>query len=184
LALRLRDGVLRHALDATHEGSLHIYRKTGTSEDDRHSRQSQQSTGVAEARDVEARATALGLSAKLISAGGPGDIEPAFAAAPQENIQAVFICNDPFLIDLRHRLVRIVTERALPAVYFSREFVEAGGVLSYGASITDGYKKVGVYVGRILMGARPADLPVQQPTEFELVSRFQSTNHIVALETA
>jgi putative ABC transport system substrate-binding protein len=131
-------------------------------------------TGVAEARDVEARATALGLSTKLISARGAGDLETAFAVAPQGTIQGVFICNDPFLIDIRHQLVRIAIERALPAVYFSREFVEAGGVLSYGASIADGYKKVGVYVGQILMGARPADLPVQQPTKFELVVNLKA----------
>jgi len=84
-------------------------------------------TGVAEARDVETRATTLGLGTKLISAGGAGDLEPAFAAASHGEIQGVFICNDPFLIDIRDQLVRIVTERALPAIYFSREFVETGG---------------------------------------------------------
>ena len=81
-------------------------------------------TGV----DVEARATTLGLGTKLISAGGAGDLEPAFAPASQGKIQGVFVCNDPFLIDIRDQLVRIVTERVLPAVYFSREFVEAGGL--------------------------------------------------------
>jgi putative tryptophan/tyrosine transport system substrate-binding protein len=138
-------------------------------------------TGVAEARDVEARATTLGLGTKLISAGGAGDLDPAFAAASQGKIQAVFICNDPFLIDIRNQLVRIVTERALPAIYFSREFVEAGGLVSYGASIADGYRKVGVYVGQILMGARPADLPVQQPTKFELVVNLKAAR-VLGLE--
>ena len=131
-------------------------------------------TGVAEAKDVDARATALGLSTKLISARGAGDVEPAFAAASQGKIQGVFICNDPFLIDIRDQLVRVMAERALPAVYFSRDFVEAGGLVSYGASIADGYHKVGVYVGQILMGARPADLPVQQPTKFELVVNLKT----------
>jgi putative ABC transport system substrate-binding protein len=131
-------------------------------------------TGVAEAKDVEARATGLGLSTKLISAGDARDLDPAFAAVSQAKIQGVFICNDPFLIDIRDQLVRVVAERALPAVYFSRDFVEAGGLLSYGASIADGYHKVGVYVGQILTGARPADLPVQQPTKFELVINLKT----------
>jgi putative ABC transport system substrate-binding protein len=131
-------------------------------------------TGVAEAKDVEVRATALGLSTKVISAGDARDLEPAFAAVSQAKIQGVFICNDPFLIDIRDQLVRVVAERALPAVYFSRDFVEAGGLVSYGASIADGYHKVGVYVGQILTGARPADLPVQQPTKFELVINLKT----------
>jgi putative ABC transport system substrate-binding protein len=131
-------------------------------------------TGVAEAKEVEARAAALGLSTKLISAGDVNDLGPAFAAASQEKIQSVFICNDPFLIDIRDKLVKIVTERVLPAIYFSRDFVEAGGLASYGASIADGYHTVGVYVGHILMGARAADLPVQQPTKFELVINLKA----------
>jgi putative ABC transport system substrate-binding protein len=131
-------------------------------------------TGVAEANEVEIRATALGLDTRVISAGGARDLEAAFAAVSQAKIQGVFICNDPFLVDIRDQLVRVVAERALPAVYFLRDFVESGGLVSYGASIADGYYKVGVYVGQILTGARPADLPVQQPTKFELVINLKT----------
>jgi putative ABC transport system substrate-binding protein len=140
-------------------------------------------TGVAEANDVEARAAALGLNTQLISAGGAGDLEPAFAAVSPAKIQGVFICNDPFLIDIRDQLVKIMGERALPAVYFSRDFAEAGGLASYGASIADGYHTVGVYVAQILMGTQPADLPVQQPTKFELIINLK-TARALGLEIA
>jgi putative ABC transport system substrate-binding protein len=126
-------------------------------------------TGVAEAHDVEARATALGLSVTLFNVRGASEMEQTFAAVAQGRIQAVLVTNDPFLIDIKDQLVKIAAAGALPIVYFTRDFVEAGGLMSYGASIGDGYHKVGIYAGRILMGARPADLPVQQPTKFELV---------------
>jgi putative tryptophan/tyrosine transport system substrate-binding protein len=131
-------------------------------------------TGVAEAHDVEARATALGLSVTLFNVRGASEIEQTFAAAAQGRIQAVLVTNDPFLIDLKDQLVQIAAAGALPIVYFTRDFVEAGGLMSYGASIGDGYHKVGIYAGRILMGARPADLPVQQPTKFELVINLRA----------
>ena len=124
-------------------------------------------TGVAEAHDVEARATALGLSVRLFNVRGANEMEQAFAGVAQGRIQAILVTNDPFLIDLKDQLVQIAA--ALPIIYFTRDFVEAGGLMSYGASIGDGYHKVGIYAGQILMGARPADLPVQQPTKFELV---------------
>jgi putative ABC transport system substrate-binding protein len=126
-------------------------------------------TGVAEAHDVEARATALGLSVTLFNVRGASEMEQTFAAVAQGRIQAVLVTNDPFLIDLKDQLVQIAAAGALPIVYFTRDFVEAGGLMSYGASIGDGYHKVGIYAGQILMGVRPADLPVQQPTKFELV---------------
>jgi ABC-type uncharacterized transport system substrate-binding protein len=131
-------------------------------------------TGVAEAQDVEVRATALGLSVTLLNVRGANELEQTFAAVAQGKVQAVLVTNDPFLIDLKDQLVRIAAAGALPIVYFTRDFVEAGGLMSYGASIGDGYHKVGIYAGQILMGARPADLPVQQPTKFELVINLRA----------
>ncbi len=131
-------------------------------------------TGVAEAQDVEARATALGMSVKLLPVRGAADLEQTFAAVAQDKIQAALVTNDPFLIDIRDQLVRVAAVGRLPMVYFTREFVEAGCLMSYGASIGDGYHKVGEYAARILLGARPADLPVQQPTKFELVINMRA----------
>jgi putative ABC transport system substrate-binding protein len=131
-------------------------------------------TGVAEAQDVEARATALGMSVKLFPVRGASDLEQTFSAMAQAKIQAALVTNDPFLIDIRDQLVRIAAAGKLPMVYFTREFVEAGGLMSYGASIGDGYHKVGEYAARILLGARPADLPVQQPTKFELIINMRA----------
>jgi putative ABC transport system substrate-binding protein len=137
--------------------------------------------GVAEARDIESRATALGLTVKPFAVRGAADLEQTFAAAAQDKIQAVLVTNDPFLIDIRDQLVRIAAAGKLPIVYFTREFVEAGGLISYGASIGDGYHKVGEYAARILRGAKPADLPVQQPTTFELVINLRAAK-VLSLE--
>jgi putative ABC transport system substrate-binding protein len=134
--------------------------------------------GLDEAQDVEARATALSLGIQRLNVrGGGSDLEQALAVA-QGGIDAVFITNDPFLIDIRDQLIRITAERALPTVYFTRDFVEAGGLISYGANIGDGYHKVGIYAARVLMGARPADLPVQQPTKFELVINLKTAKSL------
>jgi putative ABC transport system substrate-binding protein len=131
-------------------------------------------SAVDEARDVEVRAASLGLGTQLLHVRGVGDLETAFATAASAKVDAVLVANDPFLIDIRDQLVRIAATRAVPAVYFTRDFVEAGGLVSYGASIGDGYNKVGSYAGQILMGAKPADLPVQQPTKFELVINLKT----------
>jgi putative ABC transport system substrate-binding protein len=127
-----------------------------------------------EARDVQARAAAHGLEVHILNAVGEADFEPAFATMAARRIEGLLVANDPFLVDLRERLVRMAAERAVPAVYFSREFAEAGGLMSYGASIGDGYHKVGLYAGQILKGARPAEMPVQQPTRFELVLNLRA----------
>jgi putative ABC transport system substrate-binding protein len=131
-------------------------------------------SAVSEARDVEVRAASLSLGAQLLHVRSAGDLEPAFATAASAKVDAILVANDPFLIDLKAQLVRIAAARAVPVVYFTRDFVEAGGLVSYGASIGDGYHKVGTYAGQILMGAKPADLPVQQPTKFELVINLKT----------
>jgi putative ABC transport system substrate-binding protein len=128
----------------------------------------------AEARDVQARTQAGKVELHVLQAAAAGDLEPAFAAMASRGIEGLFVANDPFLVDLRGRLASMAAERSIPAIFFSREFVQAGGLMSYGASIADGYYMLGLYAGRILKGDRPADLPVQQPTKFELVINLKA----------
>jgi putative tryptophan/tyrosine transport system substrate-binding protein len=131
-------------------------------------------SGVAEARDVQARGPALGLDVDLFNAATAAELEPAFASIATRKMDALLTAADPFLIDLRHRIVRMAADQRLPAIYHTRDFAEAGGLMSYGASVADGYYTNGSYVGQILKGARPAALPVQQPTKVELVINLKT----------
>ena len=97
------------------------------------------------------------------------EIDAAFASLPQPQPGALAVQADPFFIARREQLVSLTSSHAIPAIYEWRGFVTAGGLISYGASIAGVYRQVGNYVGRILNGTKPADLPVQQPTTFELV---------------
>jgi len=87
---------------------------------------------------------------------------------------ALVVSTDPFLISRRRELIAQAARHALPTIYFSRDFVADGGLISYGSNLADGYHQVGVYTGRILNGAKPADLPVLQPTKFELVINLET----------
>jgi ABC-type uncharacterized transport system substrate-binding protein/transposase len=116
----------------------------------------------------EARAT-LGLQVEILYAGTAREIDAAFTTMVQKRADALLVTASPFFTNRRVRIVTLVTRHALPVLYDIREFAEAGGLMSYGPSFRDIYQQAGIYTGRILKGERPADLPVMQPTKFELV---------------
>ena len=120
-------------------------------------------------RDVEAAAPAVGLQIRFFSANTAREIDLAFADIAREQLDAVFVGGGAFFNGRRVQLAQLAAFHRLPAIYFLREAAEAGGLASYGTSIADGFRQLGVYAGRILKGAKPADLPVAQATKFELV---------------
>jgi putative ABC transport system substrate-binding protein len=124
--------------------------------------------------DVQQAATRLGVQLVLREAGTEAEVDAAFAAFVEQKIGAVLIGNDPFFGSQREKLAALAVRLKLPAISFRREFAEVGGLLSYGSPFADGYREAGVYAGKILKGTRPADLPVMQPTKFELVVNLKA----------
>jgi len=120
-------------------------------------------------RDVEAAARVLGLQIQVVSVSTIRDIDAAFATFARERPDVLFVAGDPFLSGRRFQLAQLAAFHRLPATFALRDVVEAGGLMSYGPSITDAWRQIGVYAGRILKGAKPADLPVVQLNKFELV---------------
>ena len=125
-------------------------------------------------RDVEGAARAIGLQIQVLNASTGREINAAFAAFARERPDALFVGADPFFTSRRVQLANLASHHSIPATYTARESVEAGGLMSYGANIADAYRQVGVYTGRILKGAKPADLPVVQASKFELVINAQT----------
>jgi putative tryptophan/tyrosine transport system substrate-binding protein len=120
-------------------------------------------------RDMEPAARAMGLQIEVANASTSQEINAAFATFVRERPDAVFVSLDPFLNSRRAQLVNLASRHAVPATFSNRDFVEIGGLMSYGANIADAFRQVGVYTGRILKGAKPAELPVVQASKFELV---------------
>jgi ABC-type uncharacterized transport system substrate-binding protein len=125
-------------------------------------------------RDVEAAARALGLQIQVFNVSTSREIDAAFATFAHERPDALFVSGDPFLSGRRIQLAQLAAFHRLPTTYALRDYAEAGGLMSYGPSITDAFRQIGVYTGRILKGAKPADLPVVQPNKFELVINAQT----------
>jgi putative ABC transport system substrate-binding protein len=120
-------------------------------------------------QDVEAAARRMGVQIQAINVSTSRDIEAAFASFGRERPDALFVTGGPFLQSRRMQLALLGARHAIPTSYGSREYPEVGGLMSYGASLTEAHRQAGVYAGRILKGAKPADLPVMQATKFELV---------------
>jgi putative ABC transport system substrate-binding protein len=120
-------------------------------------------------RDVQEAARTKGVQLQILKAGTESEIDAAFATLVELKAGALIVGSDPFFVSRREQLVALSSRYAVPAIYEGRQFAAVGGLISYGTSLTAVYRQVGGYAGKILKGAKPADLPVQQPTTFELV---------------
>jgi putative ABC transport system substrate-binding protein len=129
---------------------------------------------IAERADVQKAAQALGQQVVVAQATSLGEIAAAFTAFVERGAGSLFVGTGAFTNSHREAIVALAAHRALPAIYSLREFASIGGLISYGTSITDAYHQAGIYVGRILKGERPADLPVMQSTKFELVLNLRT----------
>jgi putative ABC transport system substrate-binding protein len=125
-------------------------------------------------RDVETAARAMALHIQVLKADTTGEIDAAFKTFGRERPDAVFVTTSPFLNGRRIQLAQLAAFHHLPATYALRDYAEAGGLMSYGSNIVDGYRQVGIYAGRVLKGAKPTDLPIVQATKFELVINAQT----------
>jgi putative tryptophan/tyrosine transport system substrate-binding protein len=125
-------------------------------------------------RDVQEAARTKGLQLHVLKASSESEIDTAFASLVQLHAGALVVGADPFLSGRREQLVALASRRAVPSIYAWREFAASGGLISYGPSLTSAFRLVGHYAGKVLKGAKPADLPIQQPTTFELVVNLKT----------
>jgi putative ABC transport system substrate-binding protein len=125
-------------------------------------------------REWEVAARTFGVHLVVLNAKSASEIDGAFATLIQQQVGALLAGSDPLYFAQRHQLVVLAARHRLPALYHARESVEAGGLMSYGADIPDGYRLAGTYVGRILHGEKPAELPVEQSTRLELVINLRT----------
>jgi putative ABC transport system substrate-binding protein len=125
-------------------------------------------------KGAQAAGHALGQQIRILNASTADEIDAAFATLAKQRAGALLIGGDSFFTSLRVQLAMLAARHGVPAIYNAREFPSAGGLMSYGASLTDAYRQTGIYTGKILNGAKPADLPVLQPTKFELVINLRT----------
>jgi ABC-type uncharacterized transport system substrate-binding protein len=129
---------------------------------------------LAEMREMQAAARSLGLEMTVVDASGESEIEAAFAVLARDKASVLIINTDPLLLGQREQIVQLAARHKIPTLYFLREFVDAGGLMSYGPNIHNGYRQAGIYVGRILKGEKVGELPVVQPTKFDLVINLRT----------
>ena len=131
-------------------------------------------TSSVDQNDVQAGARSIGVQVSVFAASRESEFEQVFDKITEQKLPALLIGDDPFLFSQRDQLVRLSARHAIPTIAFSREFADAGGLMSYGTSIVNGYRQTGFYVGRILKGDKAGDLPILQPTKFELVINLKT----------
>ena len=129
---------------------------------------------IPEIGSVQAGAQLLGLQLAMFNASTPSDIDAAFTAIAAQKLDALLVGTDPFFLNSRAEIVARAANLRIPAIYPFRDYVTEGGLISYGTNIAKSYRQAGIYAGRILKGAKPADLPVMQPTTFELVINLKT----------
>jgi putative ABC transport system substrate-binding protein len=129
---------------------------------------------VPEIRDAQTAARANGLELKMYNASTPVELDAAFNAISAQHPDGLLIGSDPFFVVRRNDIVAFAARFRIPTIYPFREFADSGGLISYGTNIANAYRQAGIYVGRILKGAKPAELPVVQPTKFELVINLKT----------
>jgi putative tryptophan/tyrosine transport system substrate-binding protein len=129
---------------------------------------------TAHARDLESAAHAGGQQVIVLNGGADPEFETAFTTLVQERADALIVLPDPLFDSQRDQIIALVARHRIPAIYQWREFVAAGGLISYGSSLAEAHRQTGIYTGRILKGAKPGDLPVQQPTKFELIINLKT----------
>ncbi len=125
-------------------------------------------------RELREAGIAAGQSIKIAMASSADEIDIAFASLVQQGVGALIVANDPLFTSRRDQIVALAAQTAIPSIYYLREFTETGGLLSYGANLMEATRQVGVYTGKILNGAKPADLPVWRPTKFDLVINLKT----------
>ena len=129
-----------------------------------------------QSRNVLAAASAIGQQVHVLYVRTESDFETAFAALIEKRASALVVGSDPFFDGNRDKLIALAARHAMPAIYDRRELAAAGGLVSYGASFADAHRRAGVYVGRILKGANPGELPIQQPTQFALIVNLKTAS--------
>jgi putative ABC transport system substrate-binding protein len=129
-------------------------------------------------KDIEDAARTLRMQLQLVPADGPDDFASAFSAMAKERAGAFIVLPSPMLFGEHRRIVELATNNRLPGMYQAREFVDGGGLMSYGANLDDLFRRTATYVDKIVKGAKPADLPVERPTKFELIINLKAATAV------